>query len=121
MNHQAIIGYRYMIVREGDLDDHDFAKMKMTMSITCYRSWAKAYEAAFTCAYMHYNNVRLGMASPQFNTIAGDDAQTLSEKKKAQMKAHVDEGAHDVGFFIGQYGRPSFSVFISVIYDEEAD
>jgi hypothetical protein len=116
---QAIIGYRYMIVRPSDLEDRDFAQMKLTSPVTCYRSWDKAYEAAFTCAYLHYNNVRLGMASPQFNTMAGDDAQTLSEKKKAQMKAHVDEGGHDLGFFIGQYGRPSFSVFISAVFAED--
>ncbi len=118
---QAIIGYRYIVVRENDFDDIDFARMKMTSPVTCYRSWDKVYEAAFTCAYLHYNNVRLGMASPQFNTMAGDDAQTLSEKKKAQMKAHVDEGGHDLGFFIVQYGRPSFSVFISAIFLEEED
>ncbi len=115
MNHQAIIGYRYMIVRMGDLDDHDFARMKMTMPVDCYRSWDKAYEAAYSCIYRQYDTIRLN--GTEFRTCAGDEALALSEEKKRQMKRQVDEGAHDVGFYIGKYGRAEYTVYISVIYE----
>jgi hypothetical protein len=117
MNHQAIIGYRYMIVRWNDLDDHDFARMKLAMPVECYKNWGKAYDAAYNCAYHHYNATRLG--GTEFKTCAGDDAIALPEEKKRVMKQQVDEGAHDVGFYIGKYGRAEYSVYISVIYQAE--
>lgn len=115
MNHQALLGYRYMIVRQGDLDDYDFAQMKMTMPVNCYRSWDKAYQAAYTCIHLYYNDARLG--GSELRTCDGTDALTITDAKKTQMKRHIDEGAYDVGFYVGKYGRPEFSVYISAVFE----